>query len=513
MYRLVGAIVGMVALSACVNVPQRSTRANIVDPSTVAVAASLADVSIDGAGTSVAWWDDYGDPQLAALIAEAFQASPTLALARARLDRALAVAASAKAGAMPLAGVSADITGQRMTENGMVPPPYAGDWLTNNRLALDFSWEIDFWGKAKAAIESAKTQALAAQADAAGARLVVGVSVARSYTELSHVLTLRELAEQALANRREVVQLTKLRRDAGLESEIAVQQALADESSLEVDRLVMVAREEVVRQQLGVLMGAGPDRGQTVTPPKLRERALALPSSLPLDLVGRRPDIHAQRLRIQASNSEIDVARAQFYPNVDLIGFVGLSSLGLDRLLNAGSTIAGAGPAVRVPLFGGGRLAANLKGKEADYDLAVAQYNATVLDAVRDVVEQVTTWRAAERQRGATDAALDAALKAYALALRRYEAGLSNYIVVRLSQDRVIAARQRRADVVARQQDASLQLVRALGGGYRPGDEISGGYRPVNESSGGYRPDSLPGNPGDDTKLGSYSQTSSSITQ
>ena len=160
-------------------------------------------------------------------------------------------------------------------------------------------------------------------------------------------------------------------------------------------------------------------------------------------------------------------ARTLFYPNVDLMAFVGLNSFGLDRLLRAGSENYGVGPAVRLPLFDAGRLRANLRGKTADLDAAVESYNAAVLDAVRDAADQAASLQSVARQQREQAAAQTAAESAYDLALQRYRAGLGTYLVVLTAEGNVLAQRRAAADLKARALDAQVALARALGGGWR----------------------------------------------
>jgi NodT family efflux transporter outer membrane factor (OMF) lipoprotein len=191
-----------------------------------------------------------------------------------------------------------------------------------------------------------------------------------------------------------------------------------------------------------------------------------LPDALPLSLVGRRPDIVASRWRVEAAQGEIDNARAQFYPNINLSAFIGLSSIGLDRLLRAGSEQYGVGPAIRLPLFDAGRLRANLRGRASDLDLAIETYNGAVVDAVRDVPDQLGSLQSIERQRREQAQARAAAESAYDLALQRYRAGLGNFLVVLTAQTNVLTQRRADTELKARHLASEVALVRALGGGY-----------------------------------------------
>jgi NodT family efflux transporter outer membrane factor (OMF) lipoprotein len=197
--------------------------------------------------------------------------------------------------------------------------------------------------------------------------------------------------------------------------------------------------------------------------------ALALPANLPADLLARRPDLAAQRWRLEAAASQIGAAKADFFPNVNLTAFAGFGATslhGLD-LLGAGSGIAGVGPALHLPIFDAGRLRANLRGRYGEYDAATEQYNQTLVDALRQVADQVASVRAAHQQLADQEDALSAAEDAYRLTLDRYRAGLTSYLDVLVNEERLLAERLNRVRLRGRSLALAVGTIRALGGGYR----------------------------------------------
>ncbi len=175
----------------------------------------------------------------------------------------------------------------------------------------------------------------------------------------------------------------------------------------------------------------------------------------------------AARWRVEASAQNVAVARAQFYPNVNLTAFVGLSSIGLDRFVQAGSKEWGAGPAIRLPIFDSGRLRANLRGQSADLDAAVESYNAALLDAVHDAADQIASAAAIDRQAAEQRQAEAAAESTWAIARQRYQAGLGTYLNVLAAETTVLAQRRQAVDLAARRLDTQVALMRALGGGWQ----------------------------------------------
>ncbi|MEP7064031.1 MAG: efflux transporter outer membrane subunit [Betaproteobacteria bacterium] len=421
------------------------------------------------------WWHAMHDAQLDTLMNEALATSPTLSVAAARTRKALAAANASQAPLYPRVDASAASTRERFSANGLTPPPDGGSWQTLDQLQLTLAWEIDFWGKNRAAYASALGAARAAEVDAFAARLALTTDIGQAYAQLQRAFVRRDVADTTLRDREQVLALTRDRNNAGLDSKVELKQA---ESALPATREEIAQIDEriaVLRNQIAALLGAGPDRGLAIARPAAATLTqIALPSVLPAQLLGRRPDLTAQRWRVEAAAQDIASAKGAFYPNVNLLAFVGLQSLAGGNLLTAASGMAGAGPALTLPIFDAGRLRASLAGKDADYDVAVGQYNQALADAMRDVVDQLAAMRSVDAQRAQQAAALRTAHEAYELALLRYREGLGNYLQVLSAEQPMLAQQSLRADLDARELEVSINLVRALGGGFEPSPAIAG---------------------------------------
>jgi len=413
------------------------------------------------------WWQAYGDAQLDRLVEQALAGQPTLQVAQARLRQAQAAAGAAEAARGPQVNATASLTNQRFSENGQVPPPLAGRSAWNNNAQIGLSWELDLFGRQRATLDAAIGQSRAAQADLQAARVLLAGKVASAYFNLARLVENREVAALSLQQREQVLSLVRQRIAAGLDTSVELRQAegLIAQSRVEVEALAeSVGR---ARHALAELAGAGPNTFDTLAPTLSAVRAAALPEQLPAELLGRRADLVAQRWRVEAALREVDAARAQFFPNVNLAAFVGLSSIGLGSFIEAGSRTYGAGPALTLPIFDGGRLRANLGVKSAEVDGAVEGYNAALLGALREVADEVGSLRSLALQQGAQAEATHAAESAYELALQRYQAGLGNFLTVLTAQTNVLAQRRAATDLKARQLSADVALQRALGGGYQ----------------------------------------------
>jgi NodT family efflux transporter outer membrane factor (OMF) lipoprotein len=460
------------ATSGCAGLHRIQPRSRLVDAATLATGNTLANATIDAArwpGTD--WWTSFGDAQLDRLEQDAVADNPSLAAAEARVDKAAAFAGLARAARRPGVDGSFEAIDQRYSEHDVVPSPPAGEWETASRLAADFRYELDFWHKNRAALEAALSRVDAARVDAFAVRLGLSVAVARAYVELARLHDGLDVARATLEQRQTILALTQQRVAAGLDTRVELDQA---EGAVPAQRVAIEHLEEALdltRHEIAALLGGGPDRGLEISRPQLGIAVTppALPSRMPAELLGRRPDVIASRQRVEAASGDVAVAKASFFPSIDLLAFAGFKSLGLSHLVDADSRIAGAGPAVRIPLFDRGALQSNLAARTADYDAAVDGYNATLIEALRDTSDQLTSVRAVARQRDDQRLALDAARNAYDLALMRYRDGLGTYLTVLSVESEVLKQRQLAVDLRAREYATRIGLIRALGGGFGGG--------------------------------------------
>lgn len=414
------------------------------------------------------WWQGFGDAQLDTLIAEGLKGSPDVAIAAARVRAAEAMAQQAGAALLPRVGAEASAGGVQQSKNMGIPPEFVPDGIQDTgHIVGTFSFDLDLWGRNRAALAAATSEAGAARVDEAQARLMLTTGIAAAYADLAGYYQALDVANDAVRVRTASADLSGERARAGIENQASQRQAESRAASARAD---VVALEEAIattRNRLAALVGAGPDRGLSIARPQMARPVLGLPGNAGIDLIGRRPDIVAARLRSEAAAKRIDVARADFYPNISLSALVGLQSLGLSNLFKSGSEYGNGGAAISLPIFEGGRLQGRYRGSRADYDVAVATYDRTLIGALRDVADIVAGRAATERQLVGRREALTAAAEASKLAGLRYRAGLSNQIVQLTAEDSMVALSRAVADLEARQLSLDIALIRALGGGYR----------------------------------------------
>lgn len=462
----VGALASIL-LSGCAALP---TARDIAPIKPVGQLSSTQSFSApEAAWPSDQWWTQLGDAQLDQLIDEGMKGASDLRVAAARYDKAQAAVGGARAATLPQVNLQGEAGGTKQSYNYLIPetavPHGVKDYA---QVGLGFSWDLDFWGRNRAALSAAKASAEAAGAEAAAARLAVSTGIAAAYADLASLHADRDAIEKAVAIRTRTAQIMQNRSGNGLENEGAIEQARAGVAAAQADRAAIDEAIAMTQHRIAALMGAGPDRGRAITRPTIRlTNQIGLPANLSSDLLGRRADIVAARYRAEAAASGIKRAKAGFYPSINLMGLIGFQSLGIGNLLNGGSEFGMGGPAISLPIFNGGRLKADYRGAEADYDAAVAQYDGTLTQALREVADAATAARSLDTRLDRARAAQGHAANAWRVADNRYRGGLATYLEVLSAEDALITANRSVAVLEARAFTVRVALVRALGGGFQ----------------------------------------------
>jgi NodT family efflux transporter outer membrane factor (OMF) lipoprotein len=461
----VAAAVTALALTGCANYFGVKSDKQISSPAQYESAQSLPGEG--GQWPSLDWANQFGDPQLPKLIAEALDGSPSIAQAQARLAKASSYIESSRAALFPKVNASYSWTREIFSENSIYPAPFGGTWYSENNVLASASWDLDLWGKNRQRLGQAVSQERAAQADMQQARVTLAASVSSTYNQLAQLYAFREIAVREIANRQDIVRITNDRVVAGLDTNVEKQTAAGNIATSESNLTDLDGQITVVRYQLGALLGKGPDRGLQIANPMLTTGdKVTLPNNIPADLVARRADIVAARWQVEAAMHDVKEAKAEFFPDVNLAAGFGFDAFGWGRFLTASSRQIQFGPAIHLPIFDAGALRSQLKGRYADFDLDVANYNQTLIQALQDVATQVSSIRSIDRQSGDAQRALDASSEAYKLAVVRYKAGLSPQLQVLTADQNLLAAEQTVAGLKMRRRDLQIGLIKALGGGF-----------------------------------------------
>lgn len=462
-------------LAGCAAVPQLGPQPLALTVDQVAAGTSLSAPASNSGWPVDGWWQAWGDPQLNALVAEGLAASPDMAAAQARLDRAAALRRQAGAAGMPRIDVQGGVQEERQSLNMGFPdafkPGLPQGWNDGGQIAASLGFDLDLWGRNRAALAAATSQQRAAGFDLAQARLMLSVAIVSAYVDLERLMAEQTIRDAQAKAQAQTSALIQQRLANGLETAGGPAQARAAEAAARI--AASQAGEAVVlrKHQLAALIGAGPDRGLTLSPPNL---AALPPHDLPLDattaLLARRPDVIAARERVTASAGGIRIAKADFFPAITLSALIGQQSLGLDKLFAGDSAYGRVGPVVSLPIFHGGELKGRYLAARADFDAAVAGYNTAVLTAYQQAADAATSVRAANlRLTEARRAVADSDI-AYQVITARYKAGLASYLDVLQVEDRRLQAWLAEAAVRSAARSADVAMVRALGGGFAVAD-------------------------------------------
>lgn len=461
-------------LGACAAIPDLGARPQRIEAASLAADQAFAAPRGDWPATD--WWHGFGDPALDSLIAEALAGSPDVAQAGARLRAAEATAQQAGARLLPSIGAEASASGNKQSKNLGIPPQFVPGGVNDvGQIAGTFSIDVDLWGRDRAALAAATSEADAARVDEAQARLTIASAVAAAYADLALYYEERDVALDALKVRETTAELTAQRVAQGLDTRGELRQAEARVPAAKADIAALDEAIALTRNRLAALLGKGPDRGLSIERPRFQAAPLGVPDRLALDLVGRRPDIVSARLRSEAMASRIKVARADFYPNINLTAIAGLNALGLDNLFKSSSSYGNFGPALTLPIFEGGRLQGAYRGARANYDEAVARYDSTLVNALHEVADATASLRALDDRLAEQREALTKSEEASAIARLRYKGGLANQLTVLATDDAMLANRRAVADLEGRRRALDIILIRALGGGFvSPAPSLAG---------------------------------------
>ncbi|MGH8279605.1 MAG: efflux transporter outer membrane subunit [Gammaproteobacteria bacterium] len=450
---------------------------------------SLAGLRLEaGVWPKSEWWKPLHNAELDQLVATALGNNPDMALVEARVQAALAAAGAADAVRRPTLNAGASIAGARFPP--ILPPIANGAFGTIRYGYLSFKWDLDLWGGKRAAWEAAVGTARAAEVDADAARLRLSADVVQAYFNLAAACAQRDLARQELQRAQDFQTLTRKRVTSGIESRFSL---VRIESETAGDRVRLEAARNSVHASglvLAAVLGEGPDAALAIPEPKLAAvPLLALPSTLPAELLGRRPDVVAARWQVEAASKGIQSAKTRFLPNISVSALVGLFAPSSIDLFSLGSRFYDVAPALSLPIFDGGALRANLAGKDAARDIAVAHYNQTLVHAINQVALQADDLRSLGLQVQAARSARVSAAEAYRLSMQRFRAGIGSFLEALTVRQQLIEAEQQLTELELARNNAWALLNEALGGGFEPSaDAPSLAAAPASHSEPGNHP-------------------------
>ena len=420
------------------------------------------------AASHVAWWAAYGDPLLDELMAQVELSNQNLRAAEAGFRQARAALRATRADFFPFVSLGGSL--QRSGRGGgssasSISGRSTSRTSTDYEFSVDASWELDVWGRVRRAAESDLETAQASAADLAAARLSAQADLATAYFQLRAADQQKRLLDAAAVAYAESLRIARNQYNAGVAPRSDVLQA---ETQLETARSQSIAvgvQRAQLEHAIALLIGKPPaDFAIAVAPmPGLPPE---IPPELPSALLERRPDIAAAERRMAASNAQIGVAEAAFFPTISLTGSGGFSATALDPLLRASNAIWSFGPQLALNLFDGGLRSATVEQARAGYDQTVANYRQTVLTGFQQVEDQLAALRILAEQAAVQDAALRAAREAERLTLNQYRAGTQAFTAVVVAQTAALNNELNAVGILQSRLTAGVGLVRALGGGW-----------------------------------------------
>jgi NodT family efflux transporter outer membrane factor (OMF) lipoprotein len=413
------------------------------------------------------WWRGFGDPQLDQLVGDAVAGSPSLDAALARVSQARAVLATRDADNGPNVTLDASEQVARLSGRYTIPPPFAGSTRFIGSTAANLTWNLDLFGRQKAAIEGARASVRAAALDVAAARLTLSGAVVQTYVDMARAEMQAGIAQRTIATRENLLRLVNVRIRNNLSSKLEAQAAATLLAQARQALLRSQAAQLLAKTALAALAGRGVDYPATIRPTAIRlDAALPLPRAVPADLLARRADIAAAQARIEAAAAGRQVARRAFYPNVNLAAMAGFQAVGLGNLVSLDAGTAGVGPALHLPLFDNGRLKAELAGSTALLDAATADYNDRIVGAVREAADALARIGALEADRVRQREVVRGFAETGRLNAIRVSSGLDSRLDLVDNDVRTLEAEQADANLAADAAQQRIALVLALGGGF-----------------------------------------------
>ncbi|MFW9267650.1 efflux transporter outer membrane subunit [Pseudomonas sp. NR3] len=463
-------------ISGCIGTGAIAPQGKALSPDQLATDEAIREAAHDAHWPNRQWWKAYGDPQLDRWIDLAVPDNPSLAMAAARVRQARAMAGVAEAAeSLQINGESTLKRHNWPTDQFYGPGELADTTTWDNNAALGLSYALDLWGRERNASERAVDLAHVSVAEARQAQLELQNNIVRAYIQLSLHYAQRDIVAATLGQQEQILELAQKRLDGGIGTHFEVSQA---QGPLPETHRQLDALDEAIalsRNQLAALAGKGPGDGARLHRPTLAlGAALKLPSTLPAELLGQRPDVVAGRWQVAAQARGIDVARAGFYPNVDLVGSLGYMATGGGALefLTGKKLTYNVGPAISLPIFDGGRLRSQLGEATAGYDIAVAHYNQTLVNALKSISDQLIRRESMDKQQAFAAESVAAAQRTYDIALVAFQRGLTDYLNVLNAQSLLFKRQQVQQRVEAARLSAHADLVTALGGGLEAGSDM-----------------------------------------
>jgi NodT family efflux transporter outer membrane factor (OMF) lipoprotein len=413
------------------------------------------------------WWEIFGDPQLNSLEESLTLSNATLKVAEARLRQARTSIRYNRAAQFPTISLTPSIINERLSAN----QPYITPSIVNNgtgvfTFPIEFSYEVDLWGRIRHSVNSAKEEAQATAGDRETASLSLHAELARDYFELRSADLQMSLLDQTVKAYARALQLTESRYYGGASPRSDLTQAQTQLEAARVQLTDIQERRADFEHAIAVLIDKPPAEFSLTANPDFQLHSPVIPVGLPGALLERRPDVASAERRVAEANEQIGIARTAYFPTVILGASAGFEGTSASNWFNWPSRLWAVGPQVSQTLFDGGRRRATSESAIANYDASVALYRQSALTAFQEVEDNLAALRILETESAQQQKATAAAEESLRLFTRRYKDGVDTYLQVVISETTALQNEVNQIDLSRRQLDASVQLVKAVGGGW-----------------------------------------------
>ncbi len=467
------------SLAGCAYLPKDSKPATpIAPPAMAATVASVAPeaVSVSAEWPQNFWWRGLDCPELDRIMHLALTSNPDLRATLDRVHQAWAMAAGARSRYLPTAEVRPWLANSVFGVWGFPGSSFFGPFGANSFFFWDIiplftSYHVDLWGEDRARVRAAVGEARAEESEVAVARLLLGATVARRYVRLAAAEEELRLARRREAIATELLSLSQVRGGRGVDSLFPVHTAEERVEEARQEAAALERESRSLRNEIARLVGEGPDWGRTLVVAEASfPRRFPLPERIAFDLLGHRPDVAVARWRAQAAANQVKMAKTAFYPNLNLVAWLGFQTLNFPTLfLSPGLPLMYmAGPAITLPIFQGGRLTAQLEAATEEYHIAVERYNSVLLSALQQVADALAYWQEALKDLEAQERAVTAAAANVELSRRLFASGLNMRQDLLERQYRLAEAESKLSMRHAQHVDSAVGLLLSLGGGFEP---------------------------------------------
>ncbi|HEY2684537.1 MAG TPA: efflux transporter outer membrane subunit [Steroidobacteraceae bacterium] len=418
------------------------------------------------------WWQLYETPEIDALEKQLIDGNPNLAAALANYAQARALSAQARAGLFPQLGLNAGVSRARESAHAPLIGPTTPRYYDDNTLSGTVSYELDLWGRIRNQVKAGEANAQAAALDLENARLSLLAQMVDDYVQLRSLDRESAILDDTVKAYDRAVTLTEQRHGAGIAAGLDVAQAQTQLDAARAQAAQVLAQRALMEHAIAALLGVSASTF-SISPAIVAIKQPGIPTGVPTTLLERRPDIAGAQRRMIAANANIGVARAAYFPSLTLAGQGGVQSTAFSNWLTAPSTFWAIGPNAVLTLFDGGLHRAQVAQARAEFDASSADYRAVVVAAFQQVEDSLASlhhyYDAAQQER----AAVDAAQRTLDLSMALYKQGAADYLTVVTSQTALLQAQLQGLTLDTLQLKASVDLIRALGGGWQDNERLA----------------------------------------